>query len=346
MEKADYFKHLSKPENGPLTQIVKIIESGISSYEKSIKIMKLLRDECIFIHHNRLHSADFSDATIKPDDVNMKLNLVNEDLVTDWHPIFANSFGPFYPSEYFKRENFRIVWLLKESYIMKDSWVKGDRGKHNQAKEYIDYFEAYGEFGNTTYDNILKLSRTILTTLDVIDENASHKEVLYHICILEVNHFPGLAFNGTDSNDKLIGEWAALNTVLIKLLIKFYAPSVLIGGMTLGHFFPDGYRYDSDNKPENDYGHDSDNKPKKIKNNHNFRHIMSGIKQGIEMLESLGLTCLKGDENIKNTGNYIFKTKENIFLIDAYHPCRAYNYSTTQIKKDADIINQWLNTKK
>ena len=103
MEKADYFKHLSKPENGPLTQIVKIIESEISSYEKSIKIMKLLRDECIFIHHNRLHSADFSDATIKPDDVNMKLNLVNEDLVTDWHPIFANSFGPFYPSEYFKK---------------------------------------------------------------------------------------------------------------------------------------------------------------------------------------------------------------------------------------------------
>lgn len=328
MEKADYFKHLSKPENGPLTQIVKIIESEISSYEKSIKIMKLLRDECIFIHHNRLHSADFSDATIKPDDVNMKLNLVNEDLVTDWHPIFANSFGPFYPSEYFKRENFRIVWLLKESYIMKDSWVKGDRGKHNQAKEYIDYFEVYGEFGNTTYDNILKLSRTILTTLDVIDENASHKEVLYHICILEVNHFPGLAFQSPNSNDYLIGEWAELNTDLIKTLVAFCKPNIIIGGHTLGHFFPVGYRYEE---------------------NHYIEHISDEIKKSINNgmnFEVLGFRLVDSNWNKDMTPNFLFKTKEDCFMIDANHPSRKINYLEKNAKIDAEIIKQWLELEK
>ena len=323
MEKADYFKHLSKPENGPLTQIVKIIESEISSYEKSIKIMKLLRDECIFIHHNRLHSADFSDATIKPDDVNMKLNLVNEDLVTDWHPIFANSFGPFYPSEYFKKENFRIVWLLKESYIMKDSWVKGDRGKHNQAKEYTVYFEENGYFDNDTHDNILKLSRTILTTLEVID-----KEVLNHICILEVNHFPGLAFQSPNSNDYLIGEWAELNTDLIKTLVAFCKPNIIIGGHTLGHFFPVGYRYEE---------------------NHYIEHISDEIKKSINNgmnFEVLGFRLVDSNWNKDMTPNFLFKTKEDCFMIDANHPSRKINYLEKNAKIDAEIIKQWLELEK
>lgn len=328
MEKADYFKHLSKPENGPLTQIVKIIESGISSYEKSIKIMKLLRDECIFIHHNRLHSADFSDATIKPDDVNMKLNLVNEDLVTDWHPIFANSFGPFYPSEYFKKENFRIVWLLKESYIMKDSWVKGDRGKHNQAKEYTVYFEENGYFDNDTHDNILKLSRTILTTLEVIDKEASDKEVLNHICILEVNHFPGLAFQSPNSNDYLIGEWAELNTDLIKTLVAFCKPNIIIGGHTLGHFFPVGYRYEE---------------------NHYIEHISDEIKKSINNgmnFEVLGFRLVDSNWNKDMTPNFLFKTKEDCFMIDANHPSRKINYLEKNAKIDAEIIKQWLELEK
>jgi hypothetical protein len=328
MEKADYFKHLSKPENGPLTQIVKIIESEISSYEKSIKIMKLLRDECIFIHHNRLHSADFSDATIKPDDVNMKLNLVNEDLVTDWHPIFANSFGPFYPSEYFKKENFRIVWLLKESYIMKDSWVKGDRGKHNQAKEYTVYFEENGYFDNDTHDNILKLSRTILTTLEVIDKEASDKEVLNHICILEVNHFPGLAFQSPNSNDYLIGEWAELNTDLIKTLVAFCKPNIIIGGHTLGHFFPVGYRYEE---------------------NHYIEHISDEIKKSINNgmnFEVLGFRLVDSNWNKDMTPNFLFKTKEDCFMIDANHPSRKINYLEKNAKIDAEIIKQWLELEK
>lgn len=328
MEKADYFKHLSKPENGPLTQIVKIIESEISSYEKSIKIMKLLRDECIFIHHNRLHSADFSDATIKPDDVNMKLNLVNEDLVTDWHPIFANSFGPFYPSEYFKKENFRIVWLLKESYIMKDSWVKGDRGKHNQAKEYTVYFEENGYFDNDTHDNILKLSRTILTTLEVIDKEASDKEVLNHICILEVNHFPGLAFQSPNSNDYLIGEWAELNTDLIKTLVAFCKPNIIIGGHTLGHFFPVGYRYEENHYIE----HISDETKKSINNGMNF--------------EVLGFRLVDSNWNKDMTPNFLFKTKEDCFMIDANHPSRKINYLEKNAKIDAEIIKQWLELEK
>lgn len=331
MNKADYLGHLNKLGNGPLIQIAKIIESEISSIEKSIKIMALLRKECIFIHHNRLHSADFSEATIKPDDVNVKLNLENEDLATEWYPIFANSFGPFYPSEYFKKENFRIVWLLKESYIMKDSWVKGDRGKHNQAKEYTVYFEENGYFDNDTHDNILKLSRTILTTLEVIDKEASDKEVLNHICILEINHFPGLAFKTTESKSKSIGEWAELNTELIKALIAFYEPNIIIGGHTLGHFFPESYRY-KDSVGE--------------KNQHDFDHISKGIYGHIidegNNFEVLGFSLIDSNWNKNLTPNFIFKTKENCFMIDANHPCRDNNYTENNATEDAKIIKEWL----
>ena len=225
-------------------------------------------------------------------------------------------------------KNFRIVWLLKESYIMKDSWVKGDRGKHNQAKEYTVYFEENGYFDNDTHDNILKLSRTILTTLEVIDKEASDKEVLNHICILEVNHFPGLAFQSPNSNDYLIGEWAELNTDLIKTLVAFCKPNIIIGGHTLGHFFPVGYRYEE---------------------NHYIEHISDEIKKSINNgmnFEVLGFRLVDSNWNKDMTPNFLFKTKEDCFMIDANHPSRKINYLEKNAKIDAEIIKQWLELEK
>ena len=130
--------------------------------------------------------------------------------------IKGNSFGPFYPEDYFKENNFRVLWLLKESYIMKDSWYFScDRGNHKQAEDYVGYFEEYDKFDNTTHDNILKLMCSFLKSAKKIKEGASGEEVLKHICILEVNHFPGLAFNSFESDDKLLNLWIDYNRSLL-----------------------------------------------------------------------------------------------------------------------------------
>lgn len=310
-----------------------IISTSSTNTEESDNIMARLRKEYIFAKNSYVNSFENASlATINPFSDDVKPELKNGDKAgtgdDEYCRIYANSFGPFYPSEYFKKENFRIVWLLKESYIMKDSWVKGDRGKHNQAKEYTVYFEENGYFDNDTHDNILKLSRTILTTLEVIDKEASDKEVLNHICILEVNHFPGLAFQSPNSNDYLIGEWAELNTDLIKTLVAFCKPNIIIGGHTLGHFFPVGYRYEE---------------------NHYIEHISDEIKKSINNgmnFEVLGFRLVDSNWNKDMTPNFLFKTKEDCFMIDANHPSRKINYLEKNAKIDAEIIKQWLELEK
>lgn len=79
--------------------------------------------------------------------------------------------------------------------------------------------------------------------LNFDENNASEEEiakvmnkVMKHICILEVNHFPGLAFKGTNSDDGKVKEWANFNVNIISELIKFYNPSIIIFGHTLEYY--------------------------------------------------------------------------------------------------------------
>lgn len=50
-------------------------------------------------------------------------------------------------------------------------------------------------------------------------------QVMKHICILEINHFPGLAFNGTDSDLNLIKDWYEINRP-----IQFYDADIIVMG--------------------------------------------------------------------------------------------------------------------
>lgn len=210
--------------------IVAIKISEKTDADKSDDIMELLRDCCLFVNEDYLTQAnDNHYVTLDSDSTGIKFQLSKDDKVFEWYPIFGNSFGPFNPEEYFNCD-FRILWLLKEPFIEKESWVKGDRGRHNQADEYVEWYKKYNELGNPTHDNILKLSRLILTELREIKESDSDEKVMSHICILEVNHFPGLAFNSKESNNSLIGKWAELNKSLIGNLMSFYKPSIILGG--------------------------------------------------------------------------------------------------------------------
>ena len=250
--------------------------------------------------------------------------------------IRGNSFGPFNPDEYFKDGNFRILWILKEPYVKNGEYealISGLReflGGHDQGKQYFD--EGWSviklpakDGGNPTIANLIRISKVILEELwgpfNGNDEEAIMKQVMGHICILEVNHFPGLAFQSSNSNDDLIGEWAQWNEELIRELIGFYNPNVIIGGNTLGHFYPDGYKLIGEG------------------NTHSFDHIKEGIKNGNEMFKILGLTILKDETDYMQVRkDYLFKTKEGIILVDSSHPSR---YSKAQSEENGKQIKHW-----
>lgn len=169
----------------------------------------------------------------------------------NYYKIRAYSFGPFNPIEYFKSE-FKILWLLKEPYCESIAEIDG-----TEIKDFRQSIASYTSWkrakGNPTIRNVIKITQTILLGLkesgkyntelkneDLEDLN----NVMNHICILEVNHFPGLAFNGTDSNDELIREWKNINKTLIDTLIKFYLPNIVITSFDGLSCFVDNYDKD------------------------------------------------------------------------------------------------------
>lgn len=157
-----------------------------------------------------------SDVTINPE------KIVDEKYPNETIIIRGNSFGPFNPEEYFKSD-IKILWLLKESFITKASWLKGDRGGHNQAKDnrYWDKMEK-----NPTLENLIGLTKILLN--NIIDKKYTEQDAMFHINILEINHFPGLAFNESKSNNN-VNNWGELNFALIQHLVDFYSPNIVIG---------------------------------------------------------------------------------------------------------------------
>lgn len=314
----------NKEQNEKLIiDIETIINQGLDKAAVSNEIMERIRNEYIFLRDHYFHSFKWSpNVTIDPESECVKFTLGEQDLLEDYVKIYAYSFGPFNPEEYFKADTFRISWLLKEPYMQSgdlDKYKNGEYrylGGHDQAKEYADYFRKYKNLGNSTFDNLIKFTRTILLSLGKILENTTDEDILGHICILEANHFPGLAFKSTNSNDGLIRKWAEKNVMILKELIDFYQPNILIGGNTIGHFY-------------NISDHDINSLKKSIKN---------GNK---ELLSSIGINVhqiTKSDDS----SSYVFKASldsnnKPLYVIDSYHPNK---YKNTEAEADAKVINE------
>lgn len=212
-------------------------EEGLKLSTKSNRMMERLRCEYVFLRNLYFHSFNYSPTvTIDPESHSVKFELGEKDLVEDYVKIYAYSFGPFNPEEYFKEDTFRILWLLKEPYMQSGDLDQYKSGKYrylggfNQAAEYAHYFKEHRKFGNPTLDNLLKITRKVLLSSEKIDLNASDEEVMKHICILEANHFPGLAFNSTDSDNTKINNWMSRNESYLSKLIHFYVPDLVILG--------------------------------------------------------------------------------------------------------------------
>lgn len=329
--------------------------------QRSDEIMKTMREQCLYVHKDYLAAANSKDyVTLESKNPSIKFALPMEkdskEYVTEYYPIFGNSFGPFNSEEYFLSET-KVLWLLKESYIEKESWVKNDRGKHNQAKYYYkeDWETLCSDDGNPTIANVVKLSSIILSYInkniipfnraveifnDIKYENAKFDKwnnwmrgVMNHICILEVNHFPGLAFASRDTNNGNIKEWFDKNTELIQQLIKYYSPSiVVVGGTPLYEKLYDGTW---------EVSKLISNIMKKEEGPQYNPLNRLGYVVDDKIIENGSTTYISSDGY-----NHVLPTINNgpIFVI-AYHPGRDGNYTPDMAKKDGKRIKDWLDNK-
>ncbi len=202
--------------------------------DTSNELMSLIRHlNTIYILKSEAEEyKNSSKVTIDPYKVKLEDEL-RDDEREDYYRIRANSFGPFAPRAYFKLpKEQRIVWLLREPLLKKGSWDEGDRGGHNQAEEYHNWEGIKEEPG--TKQNLIKYTKVLLKKLGFLendnDDDETMNQVMKHICILEINHFPGLAFNGTNSDLNLIKNWYEINLPILKELIKFYDADIIVMG--------------------------------------------------------------------------------------------------------------------
>lgn len=147
--------------------------------------------------------------------------------------VYGDSCGPICPEKYFVPNNYRILYILKETYIRSLEEVECLNEGYDKSSIYRKY--EYSDL-EITYKNIAKSAYLLLTgSVDFINETAIMDCFRKNVCIVNVNYFPGIAItNGT--KDKYIYEWAKINEDLIKRQIDLYEPSIVIGGHTLGHF--------------------------------------------------------------------------------------------------------------
>lgn len=311
-----------------LSKIIKSIteianDSTISKAAQSHKIMKLLRDECVFVNKDYLVRANHKDcATLNPDDDGVRNLIISLDNATDWFPIFANSFGPFDPIRYFESP-FKILWLLKEPYITKESWIKGDRGGHNQAK----YNRYWDQIENNTIKNIINLTKYMLINIQKIMSSnqlgeISNQYIMNHVCILEVNHFSGLYFKSykTDDNRKeeQFLKWTNYNKKLIKTLIDFYEANIVIGGFTfMGQF--------ASNENLLNYYATKENGELPFTQGKSWEYVINEKPIDKTLFDHNIVRPWGQDGKRKTKKLSMVKTEDNRYWINAYHPVQTNN---------------------
>ncbi len=273
-----------------------------------------------------------SEATIDPS------KIADEEYQGDTVIIRGNSFGPFDSKKYFESP-IKILWILKEPLITKGTWFsKYDRGGHNQAEENNSWENMED---NPTLENLIHTTQTLLHNLDDSNKTYTEQQAMDHICILEVNHFPGLAFNSWKSDDRIIKTWVALNFNLIKNLIEFYKPIIIIGGETfMGYFTP---YYDMLN-----WYSDKENSDIPFRETGELKYYRYKDENGKEIkVDTIFLQKIVRAWGGENKHSMV-KTSNGCYWINAYHPSNKgekYKILTRNIEKFAYDIYHDLHSK-
>lgn len=193
-------------------------------------LMKALTQENLFIQKEYFQKfEEGKETTINPTKEEVELVMDGEEKKSEYEQVFADSFGPFKPFNYFMTTT-KIVIVDWEPYMKSkelDDYRRNRRpilGGHLQAKE----FPTYNMLEASTHRLAVDFSKLLLSKFSV---DKTKDEVMQdHMCILEHNHFPALAFadssSSTKSNVQIFAEW---NRYILSSLLEFYAGDIVIG---------------------------------------------------------------------------------------------------------------------
>lgn len=243
---------LKKAANDLAADTKEIIKNfSLTDAEKSREIMGRICKEYISLRNSYINSfKTSSNVTVNPESPDVKYILEEGDRegegLDEFTRIYAYSFGPYRPAYYFDKNMLRIVWLLKEPYLCDMVQMRGRVEGYAQDQQYNIPAEINK---NNTHHNIIIVTQNLLLYLAKVPceellkikdetlrrqiehlkyENLDDENVIMnHICILEMNHFPGLNLNGQwKSNGTFIENWADINSSSLSTLFDFYQPSL------------------------------------------------------------------------------------------------------------------------
>jgi hypothetical protein len=154
----------------------------------------------------------------------------------------ANEGGAFSPE--WEKSDMKLLFILRESYILKPSFDAGDRGGHRQNEEYLTNDDLWE---NATYRNLVKITYfSYYSMLDIPLKEVDFKQdevwdeacdiFRKHAAVICANPFPGLAFSSKDTDPVLLAEWLKLPEVqeLLKEKIGRLDPKYIYGAFDLG----------------------------------------------------------------------------------------------------------------
>lgn len=332
MTEEDYKKKIKNLKND-INEIITIYEGQPKSFISS-KLMARLREEYIFVKNSYINKFEIKGqkVTIDPfaEEVKTELEEGDEEGKDDnqFCRIYAYSFGPFKPRHYFEGNIVTFQWIIWEPYLCDLIQMTGRAEGFAQDMHYTHWGEIKK---NSTMTKIVTRTRLILEEMRIKYDGSEAEimnQVMNHISILEVNHFPCLALAydeekdryDTDSDKELIKKWTDLNIDLIKLFVKFEDADVVVGGGVLQRFHTIESYYDV---------------------------IIESIKRGDgKVLSKLRYRsdpkCLEMKSRfIESIGNYIIPTIEGPIFIQANHPCREDKYPDVWAIQDGKRIKEW-----
>lgn len=168
-----------------------------------------------------------SEITINPEEIKLALN--NDENENDYEHVFAYSFGPFNTFKYLLSPK-RFIVVDWEPYML-SSELESYRAKelpqiggHLQAKE----FPTYDKLEAETHTKAVDFCKLLMTKFSV---DKTNDEIMRdHMCILEHNFFPALAFkNNLRSKQSYIKKFAEWNNDILSSLLSFYDGDIVIG---------------------------------------------------------------------------------------------------------------------
>lgn len=239
MTKEDFKKYLEKAYD--ILPFLKKINSDIADLRKNgigmndiinrqTELSEIIADKMtaltIFIHKDYFKEfLSGNKTTINPDDERAIIDICGKEK-DDYIEVRCDFWGPCCPKKYFESQ-LRIILVDWEAYSLDGEYtdikngIRNYFGGHKQAPEFPDYNSLEAD----THTNAVDFCNRLLCKEDTAKDKT--ETMMNHICILEHNFFPALLNKSSDPN--LIYKWAELFSEILRELLLFYEPHIVLG---------------------------------------------------------------------------------------------------------------------